>query len=209
MDTTGLKQVIRSSNRTLDPQKDHAARSGNLTLDPQKRSYARPGVRTLDRLKWSFIRLCTQSLNTISRTIVKINVCTKICADARMSSTWNVSSGWWSTARPTKNRQRPDCSKNDASVKKGMFLAEHIFFEVPHHVPICVHLQAESAYSKTPVEHILQNIHHEHLHDKCMITVFCHQIIFVDNQAHKTNLATTHTVPQHYSILSYFLLVII
>ena len=60
------KQVIGSGNRTLDPQKDHAARSGNRTLDQQKRSCARPGVRTLDRLKRSFVRSCTRSLNTIA-----------------------------------------------------------------------------------------------------------------------------------------------
>ena len=29
--------------------------------------------------------------------------------------------------------------KNDESSEKVMFLAEHIFFEVPHHVPIYVH----------------------------------------------------------------------
>ena len=45
----------------------------------------------------------------------------------------------WTMARPTKNGQQKDHLKNDASVKKDMFPAEHIFFEVPHHVPICVH----------------------------------------------------------------------
>ncbi len=62
-----------------------------------------------------------------------------------------------------------------------MFLAEHIFFEVPHHVPIVYIFQAESAYNKTHVKHILQNIYHAHLHDKYMITAFCHHIIFIFN----------------------------
>ena len=60
-------------------------------------------------------------------------------ADARTSSTWNVSAGRWTTARPTKNGQRTDRFKNDESSEKDMFPAEHIFFEVPHHVPIYVH----------------------------------------------------------------------
>ena len=33
-------------------------------------------------------------------------------------------------------------------------------------------LQAESACNNTYVEYVLRNVHHEHLHDKCMITVF-------------------------------------
>ncbi len=57
MDTTGLKQVIGSRNRTLDPQKDHAARPGNRTLDRLKRSFARSGTR---------------SLNTIAQTIANM-----------------------------------------------------------------------------------------------------------------------------------------
>ena len=119
------KQVIGSGNRTLDPQKDHAARSGNRTLDLQKKSHARPGVWTLDRLKRSFVRSCTQSLNMIARTIVKINV----RADARMNSMWNKSTGRRTMARPTKkkNGRRTDRFKNDETPKKIMFLAEHIF----------------------------------------------------------------------------------
>ena len=38
-----------------------------------------------------------------------------------------------------KNGQWTDRFKNDESSEKDRFPAEHIFFEVPHHVPICVH----------------------------------------------------------------------
>ena len=122
------KQVIGSRNRTLDPQKDHAARSGNRTLDLQKRSRARPAVRTLDRLKRSFVRSCKQSQNTIMHTILKFHVRTKY---AQMHK--RVPRG----TCPLDNRRRPDWPKNGRRTdhfkngkasKKIMFLAEHIFF---------------------------------------------------------------------------------
>ncbi len=67
----------------------------------------------------------------------------KHAQNAQTSSTWNMFAGWWMTARPANNCQTnqkwmTDCSKNDASVEKDMFPAEHIFFKVPHHVPINV-----------------------------------------------------------------------
>ena len=139
---TAWKQVIGSGNRTLDPQKDHAARSGNRTLDQQKRSCARPGVRTLDRLKRSFVQSCTRLLNTIARTIVKINAHTKICADARTSSTWNMSGGRRTTARPTDDGQtdwnqmmdRPFkkwciSQKKICSLQNIFFLRYHIMYQ--------------------------------------------------------------------------------
>ena len=93
MDTAGLKQVIRSGNRTLDPQKDHAARSGNRTLDPQKRSRARPGVRTLDRLK-KIVHTIVHAIANYDRAHDrKISRAYEIRADAHTSSTWNVSAG--------------------------------------------------------------------------------------------------------------------
>ncbi len=82
------------------------------------------------------------------------------------------------TTRPAKNGPWTDHSKNDASAKKDRFPAEHIFLGTTSCTILCTILQAESAYSKTPVEYILQNIHHAHLHDKCMITMLCHQFIF-------------------------------
>ena len=133
------KQVIGSGNRTLDPQKDHAARSGNRTLDLQKRSHARPGVRTLDRLKRSFVRSCTRSLNTIVHTIVKFHVRTKYAHmhEQVPRGTCPLDDG----RRPDrpKNGRRTDRFKNDETSEKIMFLAEHIFFKVPHHVPNYVH----------------------------------------------------------------------
>ncbi len=50
----------------------------------------------------------------------------------------------WTMARPTKNGQWTDHSKNDASVEKDMLPAEHIFFKVPHHVPIYVDFYRQS-----------------------------------------------------------------
>ena len=133
------KQVIGSGNRTLDPQKDRAARSGNRTLDLQKRSRARPGVRTLDRLKRSFVRSCTRSLITIAHTIVKFQVHTKYAQvhERVPSRTCPLDDG----RRPDrpKNGRRTDRFKNDETSEKIMFLAEHIFFKVPHHVPNYVH----------------------------------------------------------------------
>ncbi len=82
-----------------------------------------------------------------------------------------------------------------------MFPVEHSFFGNTSCTNLCRFLQVDSAYSKTPVEHILQHIHHAHLHDKCMITVFCHQIIFVVNKPHKIDLATIYTAPKHHSML--------
>ena len=131
--------MIGSGNRTLDPQKDHAARPGNRTLDPQKRSRARPGVRTLDRLKRSFVRSCTRSLITIAHTIVKFHVRTKYAQvhERVPRGTCPLDDG----QRPDrpKNGRRTDRFKNDETSEKIMFLAEHIFFKVPHHVPNYVH----------------------------------------------------------------------
>ena len=131
--------MIGSGNRTLDPQKDRAARSGNRTLDLQKRSRARPGVRTLDRLKRLFVRSCTRSLNTIAHTIVKFHVRTKYAQvhERVPRGTCPLDDG----RRPDrpKNGRRTDRFKNDETSEKIMFLAEHIFFKVPHHVPNYVH----------------------------------------------------------------------
>ena len=52
--------------------------------------------------------------------------------------------------QPTKRRQ-PDRFTNDESSEKDMFPAEHIFFEVPHHVPICVHFYS---LSQTTARHL-------------------------------------------------------
>ncbi len=86
-----------------------------------------------------------------------------------------------------------------------MLLAKHIFFEVAHHVPICGDFYR---LNQPTARHLLntyyKNIHHPNLHDKCMITIFCHQINFVVHQPHKTNLATTYTAPQHHSTLLFF-----
>ncbi len=43
-------------------------------------------------------------------------------------------------ARPTEKMTMDRPFKYDASVKKDVFPAEHIFFEVAHHVPMCVDL---------------------------------------------------------------------
>ena len=130
------KQVIGSGNRTLDPQKDHAARSGNRTLDQQKRSCARPGVRTLDRLKRSFVRSCTRSLNTIVHTIVKFHVRTKYAHmhEQVPRGTCPLDDG----RRPDrpKNGRRTDRFKNDETFKKICslqnisFLRYHIMYQV-------------------------------------------------------------------------------
>ena len=117
--------------------------SGNRTLDPQKRSCVRPGIWTLDRLKRSFVRSCTRSRNTIAQTIANaiaraIVKITCVQMHERLPyGTCPLDDG----QRPDrlKNGQRTDRFKNDESSEKIMFLAEHIFFEVPHHVPIFVH----------------------------------------------------------------------
>ena len=70
---------------------------------PTQKIACRPGVRTLDRLKRSFVRSCTRSLNTIARTIVKINVRTKMCADAQ---TFHVECVRWMTDDGQTDRKR-------------------------------------------------------------------------------------------------------
>ena len=126
-------------NRTLDPWKDHAARAGVQTLDPQKSITCKargsnPGppkkiVRTI-------VHAIAKCNRTHDRKISRVH---EIRADAQTSSTWNVSAGRRTTARPTENGRRTDRFKNDKSSEKDMFPAEHIFFEAPHHVPIYVH----------------------------------------------------------------------
>ena len=177
----GQKQVIRSGNWTLDPQKDHAARSGNWTLDQQKSSCARPGVQTLDRLKRLFVRSCTRSLNTIAHKIVKINVRTKICADAQTISTWNVSGGGRTTARPTKNGRRPDYSKKNWCISPERYVPckTYLVQGTTSCTKLRTFLHAESACCKMYVENILQKYSSCTLHDECMIIVFCLQFIFV------------------------------
>ncbi len=83
--------------------------------------------------------------------------------NVQMTSTWIVTAGGWTTARPSdnsetnqKNRQWADYLKGDESIQKDMFPAEHIFFSTTSCTNLCRLLQVESAYCKTPVEHILQ-----------------------------------------------------
>ena len=127
-------------NWTLDPRKDRATRAGVRTLDPQKSIAC--------KARGSNPGPPEKIISTIAHTIAKCDRAYdrknsrayEIRAGARMSATWNVSTGWWTTARPTKNGRRTDHFKNDESSKKDMFPAEHIFFEVPYHVPIYVDL---------------------------------------------------------------------
>ena len=140
---------------------------------------ARPGAQTLDRLKKIVCMIMLAITNMIVCMIIKIKVRTQALEDAWMISRLNVSGGWQTTARPTKNGWRTDCSKNNASVKKDMFPAKHIFFKVPHHVPNYVPFyRLNQPTAKMHVGNILQKYSSCTLHDECMI-VFCLQFIFV------------------------------
>ena len=126
----GLKQVIGSGNPTLDPQ-NHAARSGVQTRTYQKGYDARPGVQTLDLQKNIVHTNVHMIANTIMHTIIKISVRTKYTNEFHVEHAWWMMDngqidGKW-TDQP-KNGRQTDHSKNDASVKKDMFPAEHIFF---------------------------------------------------------------------------------
>ncbi len=81
---------------------------------------------------------------------------TKAHSDAQMSSTWNMSAGRQTMARPTKKWAMDRPFENDASVKKDMFCAEHIFLGTTSCTNLCKLLPVESAYCKTSVENILQ-----------------------------------------------------
>ena len=85
------------------------------------------------------VRSCTRSLITIAHTIVKFQVRTKYAQvhERVPSGTCPLDDG----QRPDrpKNGRRTDRFKNDETSEKIMFLAEHIFFKVPHHVPNYVH----------------------------------------------------------------------
>ena len=75
----------------------------------------------------------------------------------RICSTWNMSTGWRTTARPTKKKMTMDRPFQQWCIsQKDMFLAEHIFLGTTSCTNLCRLPQVESGYSKTPVEHILQ-----------------------------------------------------
>ncbi len=162
-------------NQTLDPQKDCAAQAGIQTLDPQKRLCARPGVQTLDWPKRSFVQSCTQLL-IWSHTLSKNFMCVQnIC---RYTNEFHTERVCWTTddsQTEEKMDDRQTVLKMMNHSKWYVPCTTYLFWGTTSCSKLCTFLQAESACNKMWPK----NVYHAHLHDKCMITVFCHQIIFV------------------------------
>ena len=118
---------VRESNP--GPTKKIACKARGSNPGPTKKD------RSYDRARDREIR----SLNMIAYTIVKYHVRTKYAQvhERVPHGTCRLDDG----RRPDrpKNGRRTDRFKNDETSEKIMFLAEHIFFKVTHHVPNYVH----------------------------------------------------------------------
>ena len=135
----------------------------------KNRSRARPGVWTLDRLKRSFV----WSWNfTCARNTCR---CTNKFRVERVR--WMMDDG--QIDQKTDDGQNILQMMNDP--KRYVPCRTCLFWGTTSCTNSCTFLQAESACNNTYVEYIPENAHHVHLHDKCMLNVFCHQIIFIDN----------------------------
>ena len=123
----GPKQAIRARELNPGTTKRPCCKGRGLNPVPTERSCCKARGSNPGPTKKIIRAIMHAIANTIAYTIIKINMRTKACADARTSSKWNMSNGLRTTARLTKNGQQTDRFKNDAAAEKDMLLAEHIF----------------------------------------------------------------------------------
>ncbi len=191
MDTTGLKTSDRVRESNPGPTKRSCCKVRESNPGPTKKIECKARGSNPGPTKKIARAIVHTIANTIAHMIVKINMHTKYVQmhERVPCGTCPLDDGRWPDW--PKNGQQTDRLKNDKSFEKICSLHKYLFWGTTSCTNSCTFLQAESACNNTYVEYVPKNVHHAHLHDKCMITVFCHQII--------SDLATTHPAPQHFS----------